>query len=62
MRLVLRCQCRTLCVVPANAGTHSLRASKGNKRLPTYWRHGVWVPAFAGTALGVARCRANLAI
>jgi hypothetical protein len=39
----------TLRVVPAHAGIHTLRVSKGNVRLPTYSRHGVWVPAFAGT-------------
>src|SRR5262249_20048485 len=40
-------------VVPAKAGAPSPRVSKGKVRLLTYWRHGVWVPAFAGTTLNV---------
>src|SRR5665647_3789580 len=44
------------CVVPANAGTHNPRrslqrstAQQGFLHHPKHWRHGVWVPAFAGT-------------
>ena len=45
-------------VVPANAGTHNPRrllgdatAQQGDLHHPHYRRHGVWVPAFAGTTL-----------
>jgi hypothetical protein len=38
-------------VVPAKAGTHNHSRSKGyNPRAPSR-RHGVWVPAFAGTTI-----------
>jgi hypothetical protein len=46
----------TLSVVPAQAGTHNPWRScsgdafqQGHSRLSHHNRHGVWVPAFAGT-------------
>ena len=43
-------------VVPANAGIHNHRMSllcRGVSAVFQFQRHGVWVPAFAGTTAGV---------
>jgi hypothetical protein len=45
-------------VVPAKAGTHNHQYSRYENRMssisPQLKRHGVWVPAFAGTTLAAA--------
>src|SRR5260370_22899575 len=44
-------------VVPANAGIHNHRTSllcRGVSAVFQFQRHGVWVPAFAGTTAGLA--------
>src|SRR5215470_4304528 len=47
-------------VVPAKAGTHthqgSLVGANSNSKSLNPHRHGVWVPAFAGTTMRVGRC------
>ena len=50
-----------LSVVPAKAGTHNPWRScsgaafqQGHSRFPHHRRHGVWVPAFAGTTKGTS--------